>query len=94
MIIQFITILAALIMTRYVIQKQNTFKENILWGGFSLKIAFSLSVGLVYIFYYDGGDTLSFHQDAYNINTYLKAHPFEVLDVYFNSNSIYGLHNG
>ncbi|MEM7549981.1 MAG: hypothetical protein AAF363_09910 [Bacteroidota bacterium] len=88
MIFQFIIILAALSFTRYIIQRQTIFKENVLWTVFILKIVFSISLGLVYIFYYEGGDTLSFHQDAHNFSSYLKAYPNHFFDIYFNTASI------
>jgi hypothetical protein len=51
--------------------------------GLFLKIAAGLALGLVYKFYYSGGDTFQYLGDARAFTNYLIDYPKQAVDVYF-----------
>lgn len=56
--------------------------------GLLLKIIAGVALGLIYKFYYHGGDTFQYFSDAEVIANYLLDHPANMFELYFNTSSI------
>lgn len=54
-------------------------------SAFILKIMAGISLGLVYKYYYQGGDTWLYFQEARAISNFLSSYPGSIFDVYFNT---------
>lgn len=52
-------------------------------SGFLLKMFGAISAVLIYRFYYDGGDTVSYHASGVSMLNFIKDYPLKFLDILF-----------
>lgn len=62
-------------------------------AGLILKLMAGLILGIIYTYYYKGGDTFMYFQEAATVANYFMDHPFQFFQIYCNTDQVDELTN-
>lgn len=63
--------------------------RSVYFIGLLLKLIFGITLGLIYKYYYDDGDTFHYYHDALIVNNVIASHPLVVFSLFFSEDWSY-----
>jgi len=86
LVMSFLSISFLALLTYFFVRRNR--KDTPAIAGYVLKIIAGISLGLVYRYYYEGGDTFQYFKDAGIIANFIAEYPGRIYDIFFRTTSI------